>query len=95
MIGDLTGLIESVICSFYTNGGEGAAFNELPNLFEGLSYLLEKLSFDLHFSEELNYMNSIVQTLQRAMECVDTVKICDLLYFELTPQLQLIGEKLQ
>ena len=68
---------------FYRNGQESKAYKELDSMLEKLILLFNHLSRDQSKSEVLEVANNIIYTLNDAMSSDDTIRICDLLCFDM------------
>lgn len=94
LLSDISEQVEQVVSLFYNNGCEGDGFTTLPTIWEPLSEVLTLLTEGQHCTEQISYVMAVIPLLETALVNRDMIKICDLLYFELIPQLQSVYEEL-
>lgn len=93
LIEDILQRSDSITICFYKNGLEGEAYQELNKLLESVASLYEYLLQVTAYGEIINTLNAVISVLNSSLELDDTVKICDLLNFELRPLLLRLGEQ--
>lgn len=82
---------DSATIYFYKNGLEGQAYFELNQLLERITSLYEQILHSGGNREVLMGLQAFFPVLNSSIEQDDTVKICDLLNFELRPLLEKLG----